>query len=84
MKDIAVTVDNKGRLSIPTKVRKKLGINPGDILFFRERDLILEYTKAENPFDILAKHALQEYKDGKTISLEEFEEKMKKRKTTKK
>jgi len=84
MKDIAVTVDNKGRLSIPTKSRKKLGINPGDVLFFRERDLVLEYTKAENPFDILAKHALQEYKDGKTISLEEFEEKMKKRKTTRK
>ena len=84
MKEVAVTVDNKGRLSIPLKARKRLGINPGDVLFFREHDLVLEYTKAENPFDVLAKHALQEYKDGKTISLEEFEQKMKKKKTSKK
>ncbi len=84
MKGIAITVDNKGRLSIPVKARKRLGINPGDILFFQERDSILEYAKAENPFDVLAKHALQEYKEGKTISLDDFEKKMKRRKTAKK
>ncbi|MBF0500029.1 MAG: AbrB/MazE/SpoVT family DNA-binding domain-containing protein [Candidatus Riflebacteria bacterium] len=73
MKGIAITVDNKGRLSIPIKSRKKLGINPGDILFFRENDSILQYAKLEeDPFEILAKHALQEYQNGNTISIEEY------------
>lgn len=84
MKSVAITVDNKGRLSIPVKTRKKLGINPGDVLFFREHNSVIEYAKAENPFDVLAKHAMQEYKEGKTISLDDFEKKMKRRKTAKK
>lgn len=78
MKGVAITVDNKGRLSIPAKARKKLGIEPGDVLFFREKDSILQYAKLEeDPFEILAKHALQEYREGKTISLEEFAQKNK-------
>lgn len=72
----AIRVDEKGRLSIPAKARHELGINPGDIFFFRNEGGILQYAKVEeNPFDILAKHALQEYQEGKTISLEEYAEK---------
>ncbi len=72
-------VDNKGRLSLPQDIRKMLHIETGDI-FFIEADSndVLRLAKAENPFDILARHAIQESRAGKTITLEEFEQKMKK------
>jgi AbrB family looped-hinge helix DNA binding protein len=69
-----VRVDAKGRLSIPKAVRTELGIEPGD-LFFLEADQVsevLRFAKVENPFDILAAHAIGEYKAGRTISLREF------------
>ncbi len=72
----AIRVDEKGRLSIPAKTRHELGINPGDIFFFQSEGGILQYAKVEeNPFEILAKHAIQECQEGKTISLEEYAEK---------
>jgi hypothetical protein len=62
-----------------------LHIETGDILFIEaDNNDVLRLAKAENPFDILAKHAIQESKAGKTITLEEFEEKMKKSKRSKK
>jgi len=72
----AIRVDEKGRLSIPAKIRHELGISPGDIFFFRSEGGILQYAKVEEtPFEVLAKHAIQEYQEGKTISLEEYAEK---------
>jgi bifunctional DNA-binding transcriptional regulator/antitoxin component of YhaV-PrlF toxin-antitoxin module len=78
-------VDNKGRLSLPQDLRAMLHIETGDIFFIEaDNNDVLRLAKAENPFDILAKHAIQESKAGKTITLEEFEEKMKKSKRSKK
>lgn len=78
-------VDNKGRLSLPQDLRAMLHIETGDIFFIEaDNNDVLRLAKAENPFDILAKHAMQESKAGKTITLEEFEEKMKKSKRSKK
>lgn len=73
---VSVRVDEKGRLSIPAKARQELGINTGDTFFFRADGQVLQYAKVkENPFEILAKHAIQEYREGKTISLEEYAKK---------
>jgi len=78
-------VDNKGRLSLPQDLRAMLHIETGDIFFIEaDNNDVLRLAKAENPFDILAKHAIQESKAGKTITIEEFEEKMKKSKRSKK
>ena len=66
----AVLVDDKYRVTIPKEARAK--IRPGDVLFVEETDGVLHYAKAENPFDGLARHALQEYRAGLTRSLEEI------------
>lgn len=72
-KRVAIRVDGKGRLSIPAKVRQELGIVPGDLFVFRSEGGILQYAKVEeNPFDILALHAIQESREGKTISIEDY------------
>ena len=78
-------VDNKGRLSLPQDLRAMLHIEAGDIFFIEaDNDDVLRLAKAENPFDVMAKHALEESKAGKTITLEEFEQKMKRSKRSKK
>ena len=72
----AIRVDEKGRLFIPAKARQELGISPGDVLFCRINGGILQYAKVnEDPFDVLAKHAIQEFEEGKTISIEEYAKK---------
>lgn len=68
-----IRVDEKGRLSIPAKARKELGISPGDVLFFRIHGGMLQYAKMnEDPFEILARQAVQEFEEGKTVSIEEY------------
>ena len=64
----AVTVDAKGRLSIPSELRDELGIEPGDILFVERENgnNVLRYAKAANPFDLLAEAAASELHAGET------------------
>ncbi|MGH2532660.1 MAG: AbrB/MazE/SpoVT family DNA-binding domain-containing protein [Thermomicrobiales bacterium] len=72
----SVKVDPKGRLTIPRHLREQLDIEPGDTLFVEadEEHRVLRYAKAENPFDILARHALAERKAGRTRTLRAFAE----------
>jgi AbrB family looped-hinge helix DNA binding protein len=71
---VTVTVDSRGRLSIPANVRDELGIATGDVLFLESdpEHAVIHLAKAENPFDSLALHAIEEYRQGKTISLEAY------------
>jgi AbrB family looped-hinge helix DNA binding protein len=71
---LTVKVDPKGRLTIPRRLREALGIEPGDTLFVEcdEDRQTLRYAKAENPFDALARHALQERRAGRTQTLRSF------------
>jgi AbrB family looped-hinge helix DNA binding protein len=73
-----VTVDAKGRLSIPIELRDELGIEPGDILFVEREDGrdVLRYAKATNPFDLLAEAAEVEYRAGKTKNIRVIAEEM--------
>jgi AbrB family looped-hinge helix DNA binding protein len=72
-------IDSKGRLSLPQHIRNMLHIETGDVFFIEtDENDILRLAKAENPFDVLAKQALDESKAGETITLEEFEEELKK------
>lgn len=71
---VTVTVDAKGRLSIPAEIRGEMGINPGDVLFL-ERDPdhgVLHLAKAINPFDGLAEHAVREHEAGRTTNLRAY------------
>lgn len=69
-----VRVDAKGRLSLPRRLREELGIEPGDTLFVEggAGQATLRLAKAENPFDVLAEHAIQEYRAGRTKPLRQF------------
>ena len=70
----AVKIDDKGRLIVPASDREALGIQPGDVLFVERRGKQLIYMKAENPFDVLAEDAIEEYRRGETTSLRKFAE----------
>ena len=71
---VTVTVDSKGRLSIPANVRDELGIEAGDVLFLETdaEHAMIHLAKAQNPFDGLAEHAIEEYRQGRTISLQAY------------
>jgi len=71
---LTVKMDAKGRLTIPRKVRDRLGIEPGDSFSLDVDDVrgVLRFAKVENPFDILAEHARADYRAGQTKSLRDF------------
>lgn len=71
---VTVTVDSKGRLSIPADIRGALGIKPGDVLFLdSDAELeVMHLAKAMNPFDGLAEHAVREYRAGRTQNLRDY------------
>ena len=68
------TIDAKGRVAIPAELRKRFGLEPGDAFFFdAEEDAdVIRMAKAVNPFDILADHAIDEYKAGRTVNLRAY------------
>jgi AbrB family looped-hinge helix DNA binding protein len=67
-------VDAKGRVAIPQRIRKDLNIQAGDTLFvaYDEEERIVRYAKAENPFEALGRHALGEWRAGRTRSITDF------------
>ena len=71
---VTVTVDAKGRLSIPANVRDELGIEAGDVLFLETdaKHAVIHLAKAQNPFDALADHAIEEYRQGRTTNIYDF------------
>ena len=71
-RSVSVHVDEKGRITLPAKLRRALSLEPGDTLFVRLRGDILELAKAENPFDALDRHALKEHRKGRTRDLREI------------
>ncbi len=68
-KTIAIRLDDKGRVMIPAKIRNELGVTSGDTLMVRTVGKVLQITKAHNPFETLAHHAIRERKAGRTKKL---------------
>ena len=66
---LAVRLDEKGRLTIPSSMRKALSIGPGDVVFCQQMGTVIQCAKAVNPFDVLATQAIEEYGRGETRSL---------------
>ena len=50
---ITAKVTSKGQVTIPKKVREKLGVNPGEDVGFEEKDGVMLIRKAitKSPFD---------------------------------
>jgi bifunctional DNA-binding transcriptional regulator/antitoxin component of YhaV-PrlF toxin-antitoxin module len=60
-------------LLIPDAIRKQMGIETGDIFFVQVEDSgVLRYARAENPFDVLAEHAIAEHRAGRTRGLRDI------------
>jgi len=71
MSAISLKVDEKGRVTLPNKLRKNLGIKPGDTLFLQEQVEHFVLKKAVDPFDALALDAAREHAEGKTVGLKD-------------
>jgi AbrB family looped-hinge helix DNA binding protein len=73
-KEVAVRIDDKGRVTLPRSIRKALGVEAGDTLFVRydPKDNQLRIAPAVSPFDVLAEEAVKEYKEGRSRTIEEY------------
>jgi bifunctional DNA-binding transcriptional regulator/antitoxin component of YhaV-PrlF toxin-antitoxin module len=75
--EIILKLDARGRLTLPLKMRKDFNIEPGDVFFVKPEKTGIHLVKIENPFDILAEHALHEYEQGNCIKIRELASKNK-------
>jgi AbrB family looped-hinge helix DNA binding protein len=71
---VSVKIDAKGRFSIPVEIREELGIEPGDVFFIAADPAhgLLHLAKAIDPFDGLAAHAVESYRAGRALTLDEY------------
>ena len=65
-------LDEKGRLTIPSDIRRALDMKPGDVLYCVQVGTTVQCAKAINPFDVLAEYAIDEYRHGRTKTLRDF------------
>lgn len=75
--NIILKVDEKGRLTLPLKMRKTFHINPGDVFFVKPEKTGIHLAKAENPFEELVEYAKHERETGKSMELRAFAKKHK-------
>lgn len=71
---VMVTLDSRGRLSIPAEIRSAMGIESGEVLFLESDPdhKVMYFAKAVNPFDGLGEDAQGQYRVGKTKSLRAY------------
>lgn len=73
---MAVRIDNKGRVTLPKNLRKALGLETGDTVFLKydpKNNQVL-LAPAVSPFDILVEHAIKEYREGRTKTVAKDED----------
>jgi len=74
-KSIPLTVDNKGRLTIPKNIRKALKIEYGDVMLlgYDSKKGVLHISRAaRNPIEILSDYADREFEAGRTKNIREL------------
>ncbi len=50
---LEVRMDDKGRITIPKEIRRKLGLRPGDRLLIKVHEGNIILMRPENPFKII-------------------------------
>ena len=68
----AVTLDDKGRVSVPRELREELALKPGDTLFIERSGATLRLAKALNPLESAVAEALTLVQAGRKIPLAEL------------
>ena len=74
-KSISLTVDSKGRLTIPKNIRKALNIENGDIMLlkFDSKEGVIKIARAaQNPIEVLSSYADMEFEAGRTKNIREL------------
>jgi hypothetical protein len=51
---------------------KKKPAKPADVFFVKPEKTGIHLSKAENPFDVLAEHALYQYERNNCVEIREF------------
>lgn len=75
---VAVRIDEKGRLTLPKKMRDLFGVKPGDIVFVKhepEGNVVRLIRTVEDPIAVLWEYAEGEYQAGRTQDLREYAKK---------
>jgi AbrB family looped-hinge helix DNA binding protein len=67
-----VRVDERGRVTLPARARKALGVQPGTTFYIEKDESGFRLAKSENPFDGLAQYAIAEDAAGRTRDLREY------------
>ncbi len=65
----AVTIDSKGRLSLPRKLREELGLDAGDVVFVEREGDTLRLAKALNPLEAAVAEGVAGYHAGRKVAL---------------
>jgi AbrB family looped-hinge helix DNA binding protein len=74
-KNIPLTIDSKGRFTIPKNIRDALHIENGDVLFlkYNSEEGVLQIARAvQNPIEVLSKYADKELEAGHTRNIREL------------
>lgn len=72
---VAVRIDNKGRVTLPKSIRAALGVDSGDTVFLKyepEGNLVCLVRAVEDPIAVLWEHAEKEYQAGRTKDLRDY------------
>ena len=74
-RNIPLTVDSKGRLTIPKNVREALHIKNGDVMLLKydSKVGILQIARAkQDPIEALSEYADKEFEAGRTKDIREL------------
>ena len=69
---IVLKLDAQGRLTLPLKMREDYNLKPGDCFLVSADKTGIHLARTENPFDILAEHALNQHEHGNCVEIREF------------
>jgi bifunctional DNA-binding transcriptional regulator/antitoxin component of YhaV-PrlF toxin-antitoxin module len=69
---LAIRIDDKGRIHVPRALRQTLHLEPGDVCFLEIEAGTLRVIRADNPFDRLAREAIDEANRGDMIPLSQL------------
>ena len=72
---LIVRIDEKGRITLPKRIRVLFGVEPGDAVFLkyeREGNFIRLVRAVEDPIAVLWEYAEKEYQAGRTKNLRDY------------